>query len=64
MSGIASSQSFAMQAAGAGFLARQEYCPHLDGLCAESQGGDYTARLSYSPCGNDGHIDDIDDLWD
>src|SRR5580658_2470610 len=38
MSGIASPQSLAMKAAGAGFLARQEYRSHLDGLCAESQG--------------------------
>src|SRR5258708_19008489 len=43
MSGIASSQSFAMKAAGAGFLACQERRSHLDGLCAESQGGNYTS---------------------
>ena len=49
MSGIASSQSFAMKAAGAGLLARREYRSHLDGLCAESQCGDYTSCISYSP---------------
>ena len=64
MSGIASSQSFAMKAAGAGFLAREEYRSHLNGLCAESQGGDYTSCISYSPRGNHWHIDDVDDLWD
>jgi hypothetical protein len=64
MSGIASSQSFAMKTVGAGLLARQEYRSHLDGFCAESQGGDYTSCISYSPRGNHWHIDDVDDLWD
>jgi hypothetical protein len=64
MSGIASSQSFAMKAAGARFLARQECRSHLDGLCAESQGRDYTSCISYSPRGNHRHFDDVDDLWD
>jgi hypothetical protein len=62
MSGIASSQSFAMKAAGAGFLARQEYRSHLDGLGAESQSGDYTSYISYSPGGNHRHIHHGDDL--
>ena len=53
-----------MKEAGAGLLARQEYRSHLDGLCAESQGGDYTSCISYSPRGNHRHIDDVDDLWD
>src|ERR1700723_842027 len=61
MSGIASSQSFAMKAAGARFFARQEYRSHLNGLCAESQGGDYTSCISYSSRGNHRHIDDVDD---
>jgi hypothetical protein len=63
MSGIASSQSFAMKAGGAGFLARQECRSHLDGLGAECQNGDYTSCISYSPRGNHRHIDDVDDLW-
>jgi hypothetical protein len=64
MSGVASSQSFAMKAAGAGFLARQEYSSHLDGLCAKSQGGDYTSCVTDSPRGNHWYIDNVDDLWD
>jgi hypothetical protein len=64
MSGIALSQSFAMKAAGAGFLTRQECRSHLDRLCAESQGGDYTSCICYSPRGNHRHFDDVDDLWD
>jgi hypothetical protein len=64
MSGIASSQSFTMKAAGPGFLARQEYRSHLHGLCAESQSGDYTARISYSSRSNHRHINDVDNLWD
>jgi hypothetical protein len=52
-----------MKAAGAGFLARQEYRSHLDGLCAESQGGDYAASIAYTPCGDHWYIDDIYDLW-
>ena len=64
MSGIASSQSFAMKAGGAGFLARQERRSHLDGLGAECQGGDYPSCISYSARGNHWNIDDVDDLWD
>jgi len=64
MSGMVLSQSFAMQAAGAGFIAREEYGSHLDGLCAESQRGDHASRISYSPRSNHRHIDDVNDLWD
>jgi hypothetical protein len=64
MSGFASSQSFAMKVAGAGFLARKEYRSHLDSLCTESQGGDNTSCISYSARGNHRHINDVDDLWD
>jgi len=64
MSGFTLSQSLAMKAAGAGFLARQEYRSHLDGLRAKSQGGNYTSCISYSPRGNHRHIDNVDDLWD
>jgi hypothetical protein len=49
MSGFALSQSFAMKGGGAGFLARQEYRSHLDGLCAQSQRRDYASCISYSP---------------
>ena len=58
------SQSLAMKAAGAGFLARQECRSHLDGLCAESQGGDDAARISDAARGDHRHIDDVDDLRD
>jgi len=57
-------QSFAMKAAGAGSLARQEYRSHLHGLCAESQRSDYSSRISYTARGDHWHIDDVHHLRD
>ena len=64
VSGISSEQNLAMNVARAGFLARKEYRSHLYGLCAKSEGGDYTPCISYTAGGDHWHIDDVDDLRD
>src|SRR5205807_2636084 len=64
MSGIASSQSFAMKAGGPGFLARQEYRSHLDCFCAEGQGSDYAARICDATGGDHRHSDHVANLRD
>ena len=64
VSGMFSKQSFAMKAAGAGFLARQECCSQLHGICTQSQCGDYPSRISNSARSDHRHMDDVDDLRD
>ena len=59
-----SKQSFAMKAAGAGFLARQECCSQLNGIGTQSQGGDHPSRVPDSARSDHRYIDDIDDLRD
>src|SRR4029077_8750810 len=53
-----------MKTAGTGLLTRQEYRSHLNGLCAKSQRGDYTACVAYAARGDHRHINDVDDLRD
>src|SRR5438093_10070846 len=51
-----------MKSAGAGFLAREEYCSHLDGLRAESHGCHEATGISDASSGDNWYVDPVDDL--
>ena len=53
-----------MKATGAGFLARQECCSQLNGICTQGQRGDDPSRVPDSARSDYRHIDDVDDLRD
>src|SRR5467141_3271879 len=50
-----------MKSAGAGFLAREEYCAHLDGLGAESHGCYEATGISDASRGDHWYVDPVDD---
>src|SRR5712671_854319 len=50
-----------MKLAGAGFIAREEYCSHLDRLGAESHGCHEATGISDASRGNNGYTDPVDD---
>ncbi len=64
VAGMLSQQSFAMKAAGARFLARQECCSQLNGIGAQSQCGDHPARIPDPARSDHRRFDDVDDLRD
>src|SRR6266853_229221 len=53
-----------MKSAGAGFLAREEYRSHLDGLGAKSHGGHEATGISDASSGDNWYVDAIDDPRD
>ena len=53
-----------MEAVGAGLLARQKDCSHLDAFRAERQGGGDAPRICDTAGGDHRHADGVDDLGD
>jgi hypothetical protein len=53
-----------MKSARAGFLAREEYCSHLDGLGAESHGCHEATGISDASSGDNWYVDPVDDPRD
>src|SRR5258706_15946650 len=53
-----------MKPAGAGFLAREEYCSHLLGLGTEGHGYHEATGISDASGGDDWYLDPVDDPRD